>query len=111
VVAVELGRGAAAEEGFDPSTALGKAMLTVAAAFAQMEHELNLERTHAGLEAARARGRNGGRPRKMTPRKAEVARRMYAEVGGDGRRVHTVQEIADTVGVSRKTVYSYLELA
>lgn len=95
-------------EGFDPSSPLGKALLTVAAAFAEMERGLNVERTHAGLAAARARGRKGGRKPKMTARKISVARDMYAEVGVDGRRVHTVQEIADTVGVARKTVYNYL---
>lgn len=96
-------------EGFDPSTPLGRAMLTVASAFAEMEHALMLERTHAGLAAARARGRVGGRPRQITDRKIAVIRQMHAERDSRGAPAHTVAAIAETVGVSRRTVYRYLD--
>ncbi len=73
------------------------------AAIAEFEHDLIVERTHDGLAAARARGRNGGPKFKMTPNKIAQARSMY----DDGK--HTVQQIAaDTFGVSRPTAYRHL---
>ncbi|MDU5232366.1 recombinase family protein, partial [Actinomyces sp.] len=72
------------------------------AAIAEFEHDLIVERTHDGLAAARARGRKGGPKFKMTPTKIRQARAMYDEGG------HTVQEIADTFGVSRPTIYRHL---
>jgi DNA invertase Pin-like site-specific DNA recombinase len=60
-------------------------------------------RTNAGLEAARARGRAGGRRPKMTPGKLATARRLY-----EGK-AHTVAQIAEIVGVSRATLYRHLE--
>ncbi len=67
-----------------------------------IEHDLIVERTHDGLAAARARGRKGGPKFKMTPNKIAQARAMY-DAGQ-----HTVQQIADTFGVSRPTVYRHL---
>jgi DNA invertase Pin-like site-specific DNA recombinase len=69
---------------------------------AEFERDLISERTKAGLEAARVRGRKGGRPPIMTPQKVRMARQMY------DARERTVEEIAKTVGVSRKTIYRYL---
>lgn len=60
------------------------------------------ERTMAGLAAARARGRKGGRPTVWTPEKLEVARSMYAS------RQHDIAAIARVVGVSRASVYRAL---
>ena len=62
-----------------------------------------MERTVDGLAAARARGRNGGPKFKMTPTRIAQARSMY-DAGG-----HTVQQIADTFGVSRPTIYRHLD--
>ena len=59
------------------------------------------ERTRDGLEAARARGPHGGQKPKLTARQAKIAQAMYDEVGPDGRRAHTVQQIADEFGVTR----------
>jgi len=56
----------------------------------------------AGLAAARARGRVGGRPPVMTAEKIKIARQMYDS------REHTVEAIAKTLGVSRKTIYRHL---
>ena len=64
--------------------------------------------TREGLQAARARGRSGGRRPKLSAAKAATVRRMYAATGPDGKRLHTVAEIAQTVGVHRTTVYDYL---
>jgi len=88
--------------GMDTATPLGKAMFTVAAAFAEMESDLNHERTREGLAAARARGRVGGRRPKMTPSKLATARQLVD--AGD----KTMQQIADVIGVSRATVYNHV---
>ena len=62
-----------------------------------------------GLAAARARGRTGGRKPKLNARQAATVRRMYAAAGPDGKRLHTVAEIAAAVGIHRTTVYDYLK--
>jgi DNA invertase Pin-like site-specific DNA recombinase len=67
------------------------------------------ERTRDGLAAARTRGRTGGQKAKLTPRQAKIA--MYDELGTDGHRAHTVQEIADEFGVTRPTIYRHLQRA
>ena len=95
--------------GVDTRTPAGKLVMRFFAAFAEFERDLIVERTKAGLEAARARGRVGGRKPALTPRQAETAREMYARRGGDGKRAHTVQEIADVLRVKRSTVYGYLQ--
>ncbi len=63
------------------------------------------EGTRKGLEAARARGRKP----KLSQRQVLVARRMYEDKGEDGKRKCTVAEIAETFGVSRKTIYRHLD--
>jgi len=90
------------DQGIDTTTAAGKMMFTVLAAVAEFERNLISERTLDGLEAARARGRKGGRPSKLTPAKLRTARQLYDS------REHTVQEIADIVGVGRSTLYRAL---
>lgn len=74
-------------------------MFHVFAALAEFERDLTRERTIAGLAAARARGRVGGRPRVMTPDKIRLARHLYDE--GEV----TVQQITETLGVSRRSIY------
>jgi len=69
---------------------------------------LIVEGTREGLDAARARGRTGGRKPKLNPRQAATVRRMYQATGPDGRRLHTVAEIAQAVGVHCTTVYDCL---
>ena len=81
---------------------MGTALLTIMAAFAQLERDTLIERTRAGLEAARANGRHGGRPRKMADAAAEKARSLK------GKGV-SATDIARMMGVSRATVYRYLE--
>jgi DNA invertase Pin-like site-specific DNA recombinase len=92
------------QESIDTTTANGRLFFRVMGALAESERELISERTRAGLIAARARGRKGGRPTVMTPQKITVARQMYKS----GR--HTIDEIAHTVGVSRKTIYRHLRI-
>ena len=78
--------------------------------FAELSNLIQM-RTREGLEAARARGRTGGRKPKLDDRQQKTVVRMYAATGADGKRLHTVQEIADTVGVHRTTIYDYLRAA
>jgi DNA invertase Pin-like site-specific DNA recombinase len=92
-------------EAIDTSSPAGRLVFHVFGALAEFERELIRERTNAGLAAARARGRKGGRPKKMTPEKIAVAKEMYAS------RAHTLDAIAKTVGVSRATLYRSLRSA
>lgn len=91
-------------EGIDTSTAGGELIFHIFAAVAQMERRLVQERTRAGLAAARARGRVGGRPRVITDPQLEEARRMIS----DGR---SVTETARILGVGRTTLRRYLSTA
>jgi DNA invertase Pin-like site-specific DNA recombinase len=90
-------------ENIDTTTNGGKLVFHIFGALAEFERTLLRERTMAGLAAARARGRVGGRPTTMTPDKIKVARQLY------DAREHTVEAIAKTLGVSRKTIYRHLE--
>ena len=88
-------------ENIDTTTPTGKLIFHIFGALAEFERELTLERTHAGLAAARARGRKGGRPTVMTPEKLAVARQMIDDPDAD----HTVTTVAKTIGVSRSALY------
>jgi DNA invertase Pin-like site-specific DNA recombinase len=77
----------------------------VFAALAEFERNLVRERTSAGLAAARARGRHGGRPSVLTGHKLQVAQEMHAS----GQ--YTMAAIAKTLGVSRASVYRHLTRA
>jgi DNA invertase Pin-like site-specific DNA recombinase len=92
----------ALSQGIDTTTPGGRLFFHMLAAIAEFEHDLIVERTHDGLAAARARGRKGGPKPKMTPTRVSQARAMY-DAGQ-----HTVQEIADTFGVTRPTIYRHL---
>jgi DNA invertase Pin-like site-specific DNA recombinase len=96
------------QQNIDTSSPAGKMFFHVIAAFAEFERDMISERTRDGLEAARARGRTGGRKRKLTNGQVATVRAMYDAKGPDGRRLHTVAEIAGALGVSRPTVYEYL---
>lgn len=89
-------------ESIDTTTSAGKLIFHVFAALAEFERDLIRERTKSGLEAARARGRKGGRKPSLSPKKIELARKMYKD--GDS----TVAEIAKVLGVSRATIYRHL---
>ena len=80
-------------------------------AIAEFEHALMSERTVDGLAAARARGRTGGQKPKLGPRQVKLARQMYEETSGDGKRKYTVAEIAAEFGVTRPTIYRVLGAA
>ncbi|MGO4599468.1 recombinase family protein [Terrabacter sp. 2RAF25] len=89
-------------ENIDTSTPGGRLVFHLFGALAEFERDLIRERTTAGLRAARARGRKGGRPTVWTPEKLKAARDMYES------REHDVGTIARVVGVSRASVYRAL---
>lgn len=89
-------------ENIDTTTPGGRLVFHVFGALAEFESELIRERTRAGLAAARARGRRGGRPRKLGRRQLATARTLLE----DGR--HTVKSVAETLGVARSTLYRAL---
>jgi DNA invertase Pin-like site-specific DNA recombinase len=92
----------------DTTTPTGRLVFHILGAIDEFQRELIVEGTREGLAAARARGRAGGRKPKLSAKRAATVRRMYDATGPDGKRLHTVAEIADTVGVHRTTVYEYL---
>jgi DNA invertase Pin-like site-specific DNA recombinase len=96
------------DQGIDTSTAVGRLFFQIIGAIAEFEHALMSERTMDGLAAARARGRTGGQKPKLGPRQVKLARQMYDETGEDGKRKHTVAQIAAEFGVSRPTIYRHL---
>ena len=92
------------QEKLDTTTPAGMLVFHVFGAISEFERDLIAERTKAGLEAARRRGRVGGRRTVMSPDKLRVIKGLYE----DPESNLTVQQIADTVGVSRATVYRHL---
>jgi DNA invertase Pin-like site-specific DNA recombinase len=90
------------QEAIDTTTPGGKLVFHIFAALAEFERDLIRERTAAGLAAARARGRKGGRPAVMTEHKIRLARQMYAS------KQYTVAAIASALGVSRTSIYRHL---
>ncbi len=90
-------------ESIDTSTSSGKLFFHIFGAIAEFEKNLIVERTHAGLAAARARGRKGGRPKLLDQAKRELAVRLYHE------RDKTVKEICALMGISKPTLYKYIE--
>ena len=91
----------------DTTTPTGRLTFHILGAIDEFQRELIIEGTREGLDAARARGRSGGRLG-LSAAKAATVRRMYQATGPDGKRLHTVAEIAQTAGVHRTTVYDYL---
>ena len=86
----------------DTTTAAGKLVFGIFAALAEFERELIIERTKAGLLAARARGRHGGRPYKMTPAKLRFARAAMAD------QETRVADLCRELGVTRQTLYRHV---
>ena len=90
------------QEQIDTTTSGGKLIFHVFAALAEFERDLIRERTSAGLAAARSRGRNGGRPAKLTERQIAMARRLLSDP------VTRIDDVCRTLRVSRSTLYRHL---
>jgi DNA invertase Pin-like site-specific DNA recombinase len=91
-------------ESIDTTTSGGKLIFHIFGALAEFERDIIKERTQAGLTAARSRGRKGGRPKALTPRKAQQALTLYND------KQNTIDEICRTLNISRATLYRYLKL-
>lgn len=89
----------------DTTTAQGRLSFNLFASLAEFERDLIRERTQAGLSAARARGRKGGRP-KGIPQKAEATACAAETLYKEGRL--TVNEISEKLGIAKSTLYTYL---
>ena len=87
----------------DTITANGRLVFGIFAALAEFERELIVERTMAGLQAARARGRNGGRPFKMTSAKLRLAQAAM------GQPETKVGELCAELGITRQTLYRHVD--
>jgi DNA invertase Pin-like site-specific DNA recombinase len=89
-------------EAIDTTTSGGKLVFHIFGALAEFERDIIRERTQAGLSAARARGRKGGRPKALTPKKAQMARALYND------KTNSIDDICRTLNISRATLYRYL---
>ncbi len=91
------------QESLDTSSSSGKLIFHLFGALAEFERNLIRERTQAGLQAARARGRKGGRPPSLDADKRALAVQLYED------KKHTVQQICQMMGISKPTLYKYVE--
>ena len=87
----------------DTTTATGRLVFGIFATLAEFERDLIHERTMAGLAAARARGRSGGRPRVMTRQKLKAAMALMAD------RDNAARDVAAQLSVSVSTIYAYVD--
>jgi DNA invertase Pin-like site-specific DNA recombinase len=90
------------QENIDTTTSGGKLVFHIFGALAEFERDIIRERTQAGLQAARARGRKGGRPKSLTDKKTAMAQALYND------KNNTVDEICKTLNISRATLYRYI---
>jgi DNA invertase Pin-like site-specific DNA recombinase len=89
------------QEQLDTTTSGGRLIFHLFASLAEFERDLIRERTKAGLAAARARGRKGGRPKGVDEKKRKAALALRRDPN------YSVKEICDIVGISRNTYYKY----
>lgn len=90
------------QESINTTTSSGRLVFHIFGALAEFERNLIRERTQAGLVAARARGRKGGRPKSLDAKKTALLCELY-----DSKK-HTIKEICELLDISRPTLYSYL---
>ena len=89
-------------ENIDTTTSTGKLVFHIFASLTEFEKDIIRERTNAGLEAARSRGRKGGRPPLLSQKQQDMLQKLYASNNTP------ISEIASLLGISRKSVYNYL---
>ena len=90
------------QENIDTTTSGGRLIFHLFGALAEFERNLIRERTQAGLSAARARGRQGGRPKLLDSKKRELVLRLHTE------RQHSISDICRMMGISKSSLYNYL---
>jgi DNA invertase Pin-like site-specific DNA recombinase len=94
-------------ENIDSTTSGGKLIFHIFGALAEFERDIIRERTNAGLQAARARGRIGGRPKVKTldtPKKIALAQSLYDD------KTNTIDEICKTLNISRATLFRHIRV-
>jgi len=91
------------QESIDTATSTGKLVFHIFGALSEFERNLIRERSSAGVEAARSRGRQGGRPLKLKPEKRQLAVDLY-----QGQK-HSIKQICEMVGISKPTLYKYVD--
>jgi DNA invertase Pin-like site-specific DNA recombinase len=91
------------QESIDTTTSGGKLVFHIFGALAEFEREIIKERTQAGLQSARARGRTGGRPKALTPKQVQMLNNLAADPN------HSIDEICRTLGIGRTTYYRYVK--
>ena len=94
------------QDGIDTKTPLGRYQFALFAALAEYEREMIVERTRAGLTAAKERGRVGGRKKGLSPEVKKVAK---AAATLYKKNENTVKEICDILDISKPTLYRYLK--
>lgn len=93
------------KEAIDTTSSSGRLVFHIFGALAEFERDLIRERTQAGLQAARARGRKGGRPRSLNQDKQALAVKLYDE------KQHTVAQVCEMMAISKPTLYKYIDAA
>ena len=91
------------KENIDTSTPTGRLVFHIFGALSEFERSLIVERTHAGLTAARARGRKGGRPQSLGKEKRDVAVQLY------NQKELTINQICEMMEISKPTLYKYID--
>ncbi|MDH3001333.1 hypothetical protein A1D23_12475 [Chelonobacter oris] len=91
------------KETIDTSTANGRFYFNTMCSLTEFEVDIIRERTYAGLAAARARGKKGGRPHALNTAQIELVKSLYKS--GE----HKIEDICNTVGISKPTLYAYLK--
>jgi DNA invertase Pin-like site-specific DNA recombinase len=97
-------------ESIDTTTLNGKLVFHIFGALAEFERGLIAERTRAGLAAARARGRKGGRKKGLSDKAKLIAVTAKALYENNQKNKMSTQDIADRLGISRPTLYKYLRI-
>ena len=90
------------QESIDTTVSSGRLVFHIFGALAEFERNLIRERTQAGLAAARARGRKGGRPKALDENKQALMVKLYEE------KKHSIEQICKMIGISKPTLYKYI---
>jgi len=90
-------------ENIDTSSSSGKLVFHIFASIAEFERDIIRDRTRAGLEAARARGRQGGRPRLLTDEQVKMLKSLHAD------KSNSIADICEMFSIKKPTLYKYLK--